>query len=64
MFDPDFLPPLLSPDNTYHVESLCTCSVLCVLLEKFFFFCLGRVHVISTGSISTFQTEVVGSASS
>ncbi|CAI9550486.1 unnamed protein product [Staurois parvus] len=29
---------------------------LCVLLERFFFFFLGSVHVISTGSISTVQT--------
>ncbi|CAI9568306.1 unnamed protein product, partial [Staurois parvus] len=39
-FDPDFsdpplLPvtPLLSLDKTYRVESFCTCSVWCVLLE-------------------------------
>ncbi|CAI9592621.1 unnamed protein product [Staurois parvus] len=33
---------------------------LCV----YWFFVLGRVHVISTGPISTVQTEVRGSASS
>ncbi|CAI9577195.1 unnamed protein product, partial [Staurois parvus] len=27
----------LSPDKTYRVETLCTCSVWCVLLEGFFF---------------------------
>ncbi|CAI9619852.1 unnamed protein product, partial [Staurois parvus] len=48
----------LSPDKTYHVESLCTCSVWCVLLERFFF--LERVHVISTGPIGTVQTEDQG----
>ncbi|CAI9588728.1 unnamed protein product [Staurois parvus] len=26
---------MLSPDKTYGVESLCTCSVWCVLLESF-----------------------------
>ncbi|CAI9617640.1 unnamed protein product, partial [Staurois parvus] len=31
----------------------CTCSVWCVLLKRFLFF--GRVHVISTGPISTVQ---------
>ncbi|CAI9608470.1 unnamed protein product, partial [Staurois parvus] len=30
----------LSPDKTYRVETLCTCSVWCVFLEKFFFFFL------------------------
>ncbi|CAI9575369.1 unnamed protein product [Staurois parvus] len=48
--------PILSPDKTYRVDSLCTCSIWCVLLE--------RVHVISTGPISTVQTEFRGSASS
>ncbi|CAI9574291.1 unnamed protein product, partial [Staurois parvus] len=38
------------------------CSVWCVLLERFFF--LGRVHVISTGPISTVLTEVRGPVSS
>ncbi|CAI9586435.1 unnamed protein product [Staurois parvus] len=44
LFDPDFsdpllLPvfPLLSPDKTYCAETLCTCSVWYVLLERFFF---------------------------
>ncbi|CAI9586458.1 unnamed protein product [Staurois parvus] len=35
-------------------------SLVCILLERFFFFCLGRVHVISTGPISTVQTEGLG----
>ncbi|CAI9535308.1 unnamed protein product [Staurois parvus] len=34
---PFFQCPLLFPDQTYHVESLCTCSVWCVLLERFSF---------------------------
>ncbi|CAI9571704.1 unnamed protein product [Staurois parvus] len=62
MFDPDFLSPSYL---------LIRHTVLCgdtahaqfgVLLGKFFF--LGRVHVISTGPISTVQTEVRGSTSS
>ncbi|CAI9550366.1 unnamed protein product [Staurois parvus] len=42
LFDPDLYDPpsssapLLSPDNTFCVETLCTCSVWCVLLERFF----------------------------
>ncbi|CAI9586122.1 unnamed protein product, partial [Staurois parvus] len=40
----------------------CTCSIWWVLLERGFFH--GRVQVISTGPISTFQTEIRGSASS
>ncbi|CAI9572402.1 unnamed protein product [Staurois parvus] len=46
------------------MESLCTCSVWCVLLDRRGFYFLGRVHVLSTGPISTVQTEVRGSASS
>ncbi|CAI9612135.1 unnamed protein product [Staurois parvus] len=30
------------------------------LLQRFFFFFFGRVHVISTGPISTVQTEGKG----
>ncbi|CAI9545624.1 unnamed protein product [Staurois parvus] len=58
--DPPFLtvPPLLSPDKTYQVETLCTCSIWCLLLDRFFL--LRRVHVISTGPISTAQTERSG----
>ncbi|CAI9616215.1 unnamed protein product, partial [Staurois parvus] len=37
-------------------------SLVCSARE--FVFLLGRVHVISTGPISTVQTEVRGSASS
>ncbi|CAI9623467.1 unnamed protein product, partial [Staurois parvus] len=37
--------------------------VWCALLERFYFF-LGIVHVISTGPISTVQTEVRGFVSS
>ncbi|CAI9554764.1 unnamed protein product [Staurois parvus] len=60
-------PPLLPVSPSYllirhRVETLCTSSVWCVLLEVFGFL-LGRVHVISTGPISTAQTER-GSASS
>ncbi|CAI9567561.1 unnamed protein product [Staurois parvus] len=36
-------------------------NLVCIAREFFF---LGRVHVISTGSINTAQTEVRGSASS
>ncbi|CAI9552970.1 unnamed protein product, partial [Staurois parvus] len=37
-------------------------SLVCIAREFFFF--LGRVHVINTGSINTVQTEVRGFASS
>ncbi|CAI9586473.1 unnamed protein product [Staurois parvus] len=37
-------------------------SLVCIARDFFFF--LGRVHAISTGPISTVQTEVRGSASS
>ncbi|CAI9608915.1 unnamed protein product [Staurois parvus] len=52
------LPLLLLNDHLIQTEPVvkCTCSVCYVLLERFFFF--GRVHVISTGPISTVQTEV------
>ncbi|CAI9579862.1 unnamed protein product [Staurois parvus] len=36
--------------------------LVCIAREVFFFF-LARVHVISTGPISTVQTEVRGSTS-
>ncbi|CAI9552752.1 unnamed protein product, partial [Staurois parvus] len=36
-------------------------SLVCIAREVFYF--LRRVHVISTGPISTVQTEVRGSAS-
>ncbi|CAI9618504.1 unnamed protein product [Staurois parvus] len=38
-------------------------SLVCIGSFQMFFF-LGRVHVISTGPISTVQTEVSDSASS
>ncbi|CAI9587990.1 unnamed protein product [Staurois parvus] len=37
-------------------------NLVCIAREVFFF-CLGRVHVISTGPISTVQTEVRSSTS-
>ncbi|CAI9577777.1 unnamed protein product [Staurois parvus] len=37
-------------------------SLVCIASKVFFFF-LGRLHVISTGPISTVHTEVRGSAS-
>ncbi|CAI9575408.1 unnamed protein product, partial [Staurois parvus] len=46
----------LITDKIYHVETLFICS------EVYFF--IGRVHVISTGPISTVQTEVKVFASS
>ncbi|CAI9536557.1 unnamed protein product [Staurois parvus] len=45
------------------LETHCTWSAWCVLLDSFFLF-LGRLHVISTGPTSTVQTEVRVSASS
>ncbi|CAI9588318.1 unnamed protein product [Staurois parvus] len=56
MFDPDFSdPPLLPVSPSYHllrhiVWKHSAHAHLCVLLE--------RVHVISTGPISTVHTEV------
>ncbi|CAI9550964.1 unnamed protein product [Staurois parvus] len=59
MFHPDFSdPPRLPVSPSYllirHIMwRHSTCSIWCVFL-------LGRVHVISTGPISTVQTEVQG----
>ncbi|CAI9537413.1 unnamed protein product [Staurois parvus] len=69
LFDPNFSDPLLFSVSIAHLLIRhilwrhCTCLIWCVLLEVFFFFFFGRVHVISTGPISTSQTEVRGSTS-
>ncbi|CAI9573024.1 unnamed protein product, partial [Staurois parvus] len=54
----------LSPDKTYRVESLCTCSVWCVWLEIFFFpgrvHCMqgpGRPYIVNAGSWETRYSE-------
>ncbi|CAI9546812.1 unnamed protein product, partial [Staurois parvus] len=61
-FDPDFSdPPLLPVPSSYllirHIVYRHSAHAL-------FFFFLGRVHVISTGPISTVQIKVRGPASS
>ncbi|CAI9540039.1 unnamed protein product [Staurois parvus] len=60
--DSDFLSPsyLLIRHNVWSHSPHAQFGVHC---WRFFFF-LGRVHVISTGPISTVQTEVKGPASS
>ncbi|CAI9622861.1 unnamed protein product, partial [Staurois parvus] len=65
MFDPLFSdPPLLPASPKYllieqRLGASCTCSLWCVLREMVFFFSL-EMHVISTGPISTVQTEGQG----
>ncbi|CAI9575458.1 unnamed protein product, partial [Staurois parvus] len=59
---PFFQCPLLSPNKTLCGDTLHMLSLVCIAREGF----LGGwgVHVISTGPISTVQTEVRGPASS
>ncbi|CAI9556072.1 unnamed protein product [Staurois parvus] len=67
LFDPDFSdPPLVQMSalirQTEPIALLHMLSLVCIAQKVVFF--LGRVHVISTGPISTVQTEVRGFASS
>ncbi|CAI9532939.1 unnamed protein product [Staurois parvus] len=70
LFDPLFFaPPLIQMFTSYllirqtkPLALLHMLSLVCIAREVFFSF-LGRVHLISTGPISTVQTEVRGHAS-
>ncbi|CAI9545392.1 unnamed protein product [Staurois parvus] len=62
MFDPVFTDPPLLPQSPIHLLIEQSLGDKLHMLSLSFFF-LGRVHVISTGPISTVQTEGQGSCS-